>query len=148
MGGRGYKLFKYLNVIVISNYDSLKSQRNFCHADAEFWRGVPLEITLLLRCSVPMIVPPGASHARFPRNLLGGYEVPLHNESQKSKTLETNYIFSDVTFRNIIQTYRILKIEGEGFGYVQWFIHLPWCMMMLHILESSWGRFEQCLEIA
>ena len=64
-------------------------------------------------------VPPGASHARFPRNLLGGYEVPLHNESQKSKTLEANYIFSDVTFRTIIQTYRILKIEGEGFGCVQ-----------------------------
>ena len=55
MGGRGYKLFKYLNVIVISNYDSLKSQRNFCHADAGFWRGVPLEITLLLRCSVTMM---------------------------------------------------------------------------------------------
>ena len=36
-GGEGvYKLFEYLNVIVISNYDSLKSQRNFCHADAEF----------------------------------------------------------------------------------------------------------------
>ena len=93
-------------------------------------------------------VPPGASHARFPRNLFGGYEVPLHNESQKSKTLEANYIFSNVTCRTIIQTYRILKIEGEGFGYVQWFIHLLWCMMMLHILESSWGRFEQCLEIA
>ena len=32
---------------------------------------------------------------------------------------EPNYIFSDVAFRTIIQTYRILKIEGEGFGYVQ-----------------------------
>ena len=54
MGGRGYKLFKYLNIIVISNYDSLKSQWNFCPA-AEFWRGVPLEITLLLRCSITMM---------------------------------------------------------------------------------------------
>ena len=53
------------------------------HIDDNFL-AVTLHVSLVFVFAIPSDpwrpVPPGASHARFPRNLLGGYEVPLQNE--------------------------------------------------------------------